>query len=185
MKIKTAIAQLQALAVKDPNALVSFKRLKPKKKRKLGQKGITKKLQDWAVAQCEKKGFFTFIDACRYYDRIGGSAGTSTVLHRLHDVGARNSSPGLAESHIRAKWVIGKHANAPIKELIAQDPTFAERYNQMRREAVEAGALAPPPLDEARFNRSWGKPGRHWVVVDDPDRNRQMRIEIKPQQYGN
>lgn len=187
MKIKTAIAQLQALQAKDPNALVSLKKLKAKKKKKLGKRGITKALQDWAVKQCNKHGFFTFIDACRYYDRIGGSAGTSTVLHRLHDVGARNSSPGLAESHIRAKWVIGKAANAPIQQLIASDPTFVQRYNEMRRRAVDAGGLAPGPFNEVTFKRAHARPGKCMVVVDDVDQSRQLTIEVRPQaqQHGN
>lgn len=180
MRIKKAIEKLMALAAKSPGTHVRFKCSKPPKKKRLPKRLLSATLKQWAVKRCDKNGYFTFLEACRYYDRIGGSAGTSTVRHRLEQMGARNSSPGLAESHLRAKWVIGKTKDLPIREMIELDPTFKERYDEARRDAVRAGRLAPGLMEAVTFVKSHGKKGSCWVQVLDDDRGRQIRIQVKP-----
>jgi hypothetical protein len=181
MKIKTAIAKLLELQAKSPDGEVSIKRLKPRKKKKLPKRMLTATLRAWAHKRSENGGSFTFLEACRYYERIGGSAGTTTVWHRLTDIEARNVTSGLAETHLRARWSCEKGVTTgPVRDIIIQDPTFKERYLQARREVVARGELAPAPFDEVTFEKSHGKKGEVWVQVSDTDRSRQVRLQVKP-----
>lgn len=181
MKIRTAIAKLHDLLAKDPKAEVSYRRLKPKKKKRIPKRLLSQALREWAVKRSEGGGTFTFLEACRYYDRIGGSAGTSTVRHRLEQIGARNVTPGLAESHLRAQWTLQKGVmTGPIKDMIEADPTFRDRYEAQRRQIVIRGGLAPEPFERAVFEKSYGKKGKIWVQVQDEDPDRRFRISVVP-----
>lgn len=179
MRIAHAIKKLQELQAKHPDMVVSFKATRPKRKAKR-KLGVTARFRAWAERRCKDGRTFTFLEACLAYERIGGSAGTTTVLHRLSDIKARQISPNKAESHLRGEWTIDRtRADVPARELIELDPTFADRYEAQRRRVVVEGGLAPPPFDEARFEKSFGNKGI-WLAVQDPDPDRRMRIKVVP-----
>lgn len=173
MRISQAIKKLQALQKKSPKAKVTLQIERPKKV------GVTELFKQWATRKCEGGKTFTFLEACLAYEKIGGSAGTTTVLHRLSNIGARSISPGKAESHLRGEWTLDKEKYVPVSELIAMDPTFRDRYEALRRRIVSGGGLAPPPFEQVKFSKSWGNRGINLVVNDD-DPDRRARITVHP-----
>ena len=178
MKVKTAIKKLQELGAKDPKALVKIVKLPGKRVQK---RKLSETLAIWARSRSKDGGSFTFLEACRYYEKIGGSAGAVTVRYRLEGIGARAQEGGLPDTHFNARWSLNKGVTSgPVSEAIAADPTFVERYERMRRETIERGGLAPAPFKQAVFTKSYSSKGNLFVEVEDPDRQRRLRLEVKP-----
>lgn len=182
MRITTAIKKLEEMLAKNPKGEVSIKKLKPKKKKRVPKRLLSSTLKAWAQEKSKDGGSFSLMDAIRYYERIGGSAGVTTVLFRLRQIGARSVTGLLPETHLKARWACAKDVTTgAIRELIEQDPSFKDRYMAARRRAIEQGRLAPDPFEKVVFIKSHGKRGELWVETNDEDRGRHIRLQVKPQ----